>query len=326
MVDTPTTVADIIVPEVFNPYFVEETTRVNAFFQAGIVSPVPNLTFGENGGTHIQFPFWHALGERAQLLDDATNLDIKKITAGQDTAVQHARALVYGATDLSAALAGSDPMDAIGAGVAENWSYEFNMVLIATLKGAMGALGAESPDVNFLDISGLSGTAAYMDGLSFIDATQLLGDMKDRISGLLMHSAVESWLLKNDLIDTIPDSEGKSSINTFQGKRIIVDDANLPVNGVYTTYLCCPGAIGYGEGSPKVPSETGRLPLTGGGQEYLVTRRHFVLHPRGIKWAPQSGVPVKQTPSDAELAAAANWSRVYDPKNIRIVAFKHKIG
>lgn len=326
MTDTPTKVEDVIVPEIFNPYFVEETTRVNAFFVSGIVAPVPDLSLGENGGTHVQIPFWTALGERAQLLDDGTDLVIKRVGSGQDSAVLHARALVYGATDLSGDLAGDDPMSAIAAGVGENWSYEFSMTTIATLKGAMGALEAESPDVNTLDISGLSGDAANIDGPSFIDATQLLGDHKDRIAGVLMHSAVEAHLAKQDLIETHRDSEGKVFMKTFMDKFVIVDDANAATNGVYTTYLFGQGAIGYAEGSPKVPSEIGREALKGGGQEYLVTRRHYVLHPRGIKWNPASGVPALQTPSDAELADASNWSRVYDPKNIRIVKFDHKIN
>ena len=326
MTDTPTKVADVIEPEVFNPYFREMTTRVNAFFTSGIVASVPDVSMGDSGGTQVQMPFWNALGERAQLLDDNSNLVIKKITSDQDTAVLHARALVYGATDLSAALAGDDPMEAVAAGVAENWSYELNMMLISTLKGAFASLLAESPDVNVLDISALSGTASDIDGASFIDAAQLLGDHKDRIVGVLMHSAVEAHLAKNELIDYIRDSEGNLRMRTFMGKTVIVDDANVPSGTDYDTYLFGPGAIGWAEASPKVASETDRDPLIGGGQEYLVTRRHFVLHPRGVRWTPASGVPASTTPSDAELETAGNWTRVYEKKNLRMVRLTHTVA
>lgn len=327
MTDTPTKLADVIVPEIFNPYYRELSTDVNMFFQSGIVSTVDDLSFGTRGGTKIQMPFWKALNERAQLLNDTEDLEIKKVETGQDEAVQHARALVYGGTDLAAALAGSDPMDAIGADIGRNWSSEFNLQLIATLKGAAGALLAESPDVNSLDISGLSGASAYIDADSYIDASQTLGDAKAKITGILMHSAVEAWLRKNgEIIDFVPESETREIISTYQGKRIIIDDANTASAGVYNTFLFGEGAIGFGEGSPKVPTETGREPLLGGGQDYLVTRRHYVLHPRGIKWNPASGVPASVTPSDTELANAANWLRVWEPKNVRIVLFKHKIG
>jgi hypothetical protein len=74
-----------------------------------------------------------------------------------------------------------------------------------------------------------------------------------------------------------------------------------------------------------VPTETGRFALKNGGEEFLVTRRHYVLHPRGIAWTPQNGVPALASPSNAELADRGNWVRKYQSKNIRLVQFKHKV-
>ncbi len=194
-------------------------------------------------------------------------------------------------------------------------------MLMATLRGAMGVVTA-----NTHDISSLVGDAGNIDGISFIDATQKLGELKDQVVGMAMHSAVEASLAKRDLIETIRDSEGSIVMRTFMGKRVIVDDALTALSGdIYETYIFGPGAVGWGEGSPKVPSETERNALVNGGQEYLVSRRHFVLHPRGISWDPISGVPSKQTPSDAELTDTNNWSQVYDDKNIRIIRFVHRI-
>lgn len=321
MVDTPTKVADVIVPSIFTPYVIEQSVKINTFFQAGIITPVEDLTFGNRGGTQINMPYWKALDQRAQLLDDRFDLDIKKVNTAQDIAVEHARALVYGASDLSAALAGDDPMRAVGDGLAQNWSEEFNAMLISTLRGAMAAASA-----NTHDVSSVVGQAGNIDGSSFIDAAQKLGDHKNQIMGVAMHSAVEAQLGKNDLLDTIRDSDGNIVMTTFMGKRVIVDDALAALSGdIYETYLFGPGAIGWGEGAPKVPVETDRQPLKNGGQEYVVSRRHFVLHPRGIAWTPISGVPSKQTPSDAELASSGNWTLKYDQKNIRIVRFVHRI-
>jgi hypothetical protein len=324
MADTPTALEDVIVPEVFNPYMREASTRVNAFFASGVVTTVPDINLAGRGGSQVQMPFWQALGERAQLLDDTDDLEIRKINSAQDTAVLNARALVYGGTDLAAALAGDDPMDAVSAGVAENWSGEFNLQLIATLKGAMGALGAEGSPKNYLDISALSGAAAVIDGDSFIDASQTMGDAKAGIVAVGMHSATNACLAKQGLIETLRDADGQIMYDLFMGKRVITDDALSPTAGVYDTYLFGPGAVGFGEGSPKVPTETGREALKGGGQEYLVTRRHYVLHPRGIAWDPDTPT-TKPTPSDTELATVANWTRAYDPKNIRIVRFRHRV-
>ena len=260
-------------------------------------------------------------------LDDDDDLSIKKIETGQDAAVLHARALVYGATDLSGDLAGDDPMSAIGDGVGGNWSQEMNLMTFATLKGALGALAAESSPKNTVDISALSGDAAYMDGEAFIDTIQTLGDAKRRVTAVGMNSAVNAWLAKQGLIETMRDADGAVLYETFMGKRVIEDDANEAMSGgIFDTYIFGDGALGFGEGSPKVPSETERNALKNGGQEYLVTRRHFVIHPRGIRWTPVSGVPAKTTPSDAELANPSNWTRVWNPKNIRITRLRHKIG
>ena len=322
-----TLLTDMIVPEIFNPYMREQSIHLNAFWQSGIVRPVADLNFGNRGGLTIQMPFFKEIDGEAQLLDDTQNLSVSNIDTGKDVAVQHARALVYGASDLSAAISGSEPMQAIASYVAGNWSVVFTNQLIATLTGALGALADESEPVNSYDISSLSGSAAFIDGASFIDAAQMLGDAKGQIVAVGMHSAVEAHLAKNDLIEFIRDSEGRLVMSTFMGKRVIVDDAMVPASGgIYTTVLFGDGAVGFGEGEPKVPTETDRFALTAGGEEFLVTRRHYVMHPRGIKWNPQSGVPARMTPSNTELSDKDNWERVYESKNIRLVQFVHKIS
>lgn len=318
-----TKIADVIVPEIFNPYVIERTAELSALWQAGIVSTVSDIQLG-GGGSTIQMPFWQDLAGEDQVLDDSTDLTVSNIVASKDVAVVNGRALVYGATDLSGALAGDDPMRAIGDLIAAKWARQMQKVVISVLNGAMGALGDESK--NTLDISSLSGAASILDGDAFIDALGTLGDAEGKIQALAVHSATHRLMKKQGLIETIPPEDGKEEISLYQGKRVIVDDG-MPVDtGKYTTYLFGAGAIGYAEGTPKVPSEIEREALKNGGEEYLVTRRHFVLHPRGVKWDPVSGVPAKDTPSNAELAAKANWARVYESKNIRIVRLVHKVA
>ena len=55
----------------------------------------------------------------------------------------------------------------------------------------------------------------------------------------------------------------------------------------------------------------------------MINRRRFILHPRGIKYlgAAQAGL----SPTNAELANGANWTRVFEQKNIRVVQFNHNI-
>jgi len=162
-----------------------------------------------------------------------------------------------------------------------------------------------------------------------VDAIYKLGDNADKLTGFAMHSATVAKLTKDDLIETIPPSEGKPAVRMFLGKPVIVDDS-LPVNtdtGVYTTYIFGAGAFGWGEGGAPVPVETARDALA--GDDILVHRRHFILHPRGVAFKNADLSDGKggtnATPSNGNLADPQNWERVYEPKNVRIVQFRHKL-
>jgi hypothetical protein len=322
-----TLLSDVIIPEVFTPYMIERTAELSRFFTSGLIAPVSEVGNQSEGGGTVNMPFWQDLTGDDQILDDSTDLTVTNIGAEKDVAVWNGRALVYGAKDLVQALAGDDPMAAIADLMAAKWDRQFQKILLAVIQGAMSSLAAESPAVNTLDISGLSGAAAVFDGEAFIDALGTLGDAEQNISAVAVHSATHRLMKKLNLIDYLLDSEGMATIPSYQGKLLLIDDGLPYSGGVATTYLFGQGAIGYAEGSPKVPTETERNALVGGGEEYMVSRRHFVMHPRGIAWTPASGgIPAKTFPSNAELGAAANWTRKYESKNIRIVRFKHKLA
>ena len=117
------------------------------------------------------------------------------------------------------------------------------------------------------------------------------------------------------------------AFHTYQGKRVIVDDGCPVDKGVYTTYLFGDGAVALGNGNPEgfVPTEADRDKKKGSGVDYLINRRTFILHPRGIAFT-NANVAKTEGPSRAELKDASNWKPVYEQKQIRIVAFKHKLG
>lgn len=309
-----------VIPEIFLPYMIEKTSEKSEFGASGVIQAMPELKIPETGGDIVTMPFWQDLAGASQLLDSSTDLNVAKFTSSTDKAVLHGRALVYGATDFAAALAGSDPIKALADLYAAKWAREWQAILIQILAGAMAVVTD-----NVLDISGLSGAAALFDGASFVDANQKMGDCKDKLVAVAMHSAVEALIAKTDQIDYIKDSDGKLLYKEYQGKRVIIDDGMPVSNGVYTTYLFGLGAVGYAEGTPKKALEVSREPLRNGGEEYLISRRHFVLHPRGIKWDPASGVPAKDVPSNAECADSGNWTQAYESQNIRIVQFKHRV-
>ncbi|SDK40709.1 major capsid protein [Bradyrhizobium ottawaense] len=324
---TETRLSDMIVPTKFNKYVQTLSTQKSELFTSGIITDLTSVINAEIEGKTVNMPFFNDLdaSDAEQVLDDSTDLTVSKMTTGQDVAVKLLRGKAFGSSDLAADLSGADPIEAIANRFADWWNKRMQTALLATLGGAMGSTGMEA---NVSDISALTGGAEFFDADSFIDAAFLLGDEQGGLNGVAVHSLTLKAMVKADLIDFVPDSQGKLTVPTYLGKTVLVDDS-MPVSGaganrVFTTYIFGPGAIGFGEKSPKVPVEVERQALKGMGQEYIVNRRQWVMHPRGIKWL--GGTQAGVTPANSELANVANWQRVYDPKIIRIVAFKHKLA
>jgi hypothetical protein len=325
-----TKVSNIIVPEVFDPYVVQRTAVLSALIRSGIVIPDPFLDeLAKKGGKLINMPFFNDLTGDDELLDDTSDLTVNNIDAGQDVAALICRAKAWGVSDLAKALSGDDPMKAIGDLVAEYWARKEQTTLIKILSGVFADNIANDAADHVKDISIADGNNAADANLigadAVIDAATLLGDAAAKLVAIAMHSKVYSRLQKKNLIDFTPDSEQNIGWGTYLGKSVIVDDECIRVAGgvsgyVYTTYLFGKGAIGRGEGEPEMPTETDRDSLGGGGTDILITRRHYILHPRGVKFT--SANVVKSTPTNTELALAANWDRVYESKNVRLVALK----
>lgn len=320
---TKTIISDVIVPEVFNPYVIERTAELSAFYQSGIIARTPALdVLASSGGKLVNMPFWEDLSGDDEVLSDTEALTVGKITAGQDVAALLARGRAWSVNDLAKALSGDDPMAAIGDLVAAYWARRFQAILIKTLDGVFGN-DATLMNTNKHDISGAP-TAEDDDVISAktaVDAIYKLGDNADKLTGFVMHSATVAKLAKDDLIEYIKPSEGEPEVPTFLGKRVVVDDGLPNADGVYTTYIFGAGAFGWGEGGAPVPTETARDALS--GDDILVNRRHFILHPRGVAF--QNNQASGPTPSNTELADYRNWLRVYESKNVRIVQFKHKL-
>ena len=331
-----TTLQDVIVPELFNPYVINRTMELSALVQCGIIANNTEFdALASQAAPTVNMPFFEDLtGESEQVIEGA-DLEDNKITSQKDVAAILRRAKMWSATDLSAALAGSDPMAAIASLVAGFWARDMQKELIALLHGIFGTIPAGEGGTppaetrlasNLLDISGKSGSAANWSGAAFIDAEQMLGDAKAQLTGVCMHSATEAFLKKQNLIDMVQPSNDVG-FGTYQGKRVIVDDGCPVEKGVYTTYLFGNGAIALGNGNPVgfVPTETDRAKRKGSGVDYLINRKTMILHPRGIAWQ-NAEVANTEGPSRAEIQNPKNWNPVYEPKQIRIVAFRHKLA
>lgn len=326
-----TQIADVIVPEVFNPYMMQRTSEMARFYLGGIATQ--DATFdalATSGGRLLNMPFWNDLTGDDEVLSDSGALTPAKINAGQDVAALYMRGKAWQVNDLAKALSGSDPMAAIADLVAAYWARKFEGILLSNLTGVIADNVANDAGDMVANVSGATNadvtSATKFSGDVFVDGQATFGDATGDLAGIAFHPTVYHNLKKIDNISFEKQSMGELEIETYRGLRVIVD-RNLPYTPAvgagagdaaaqYTSYLFGTGAFALGQGSAPVPTETDRDSL--GGNDVLITRQHFLMHPRGIKFTDTT--VAGSSPTNAESALAANWDRVYERENVRIAA------
>lgn len=320
-----TQISDAVVPEVFNPYaqlLTEQKARLVTTGVLALSERLSELLLG--GGMTFNFPTWNDLSNDEERVgsDDPANAipnsggtapNIhRNIGSNREIAARLSRNQSWSTMDLTEALAGSDPSDAIAQRVGFYWARRLQAAVIAIMNGVIADnIANDSADYQF-DISG----STFVDGVTnfsaeaFLDATVTLGDSLEDLSAVMLHSIVYNRMRKNNLIDFIPDSEGRVNIPTFQGHTVIVDDGMPNTSGVFDTWLFGAGALFWGVGSPKVPTEVDRQPQSanGSGQENLYSRVEWSIHPAGhaIQNVTSGGGP-----TNTVLAQATSWDRVW---------------
>lgn len=327
-------ISDVIVPPVFTANVINKTTELSRLWGAGIIVPDAQISALAAGpASYFDMPYFNDLedGEANIGSDDPAQKSVPaKIGMNKDAAQKHFRNKSWSSMDLTSALLNQDPMGVIESLVAGYWARQMQRTLIAALTGVTAANVAQDAGDMTVNVAlpgaGTPADANRIAATVVLAAKQTMGDAAERLSAIAMHSVVYTNLQKQNLIAFIPNARGEVNIPTYLGYQVIVDDS-CPVemvsgNPVYTTYLFARGAIGYGEGSPKVATEVTRDAAAGNGegQEVLHNRKHFVLHPRGVKFtrAAMAGA----SPTNAELANATNWDRVYSRKQIGLAIIK----
>jgi hypothetical protein len=323
--------SDIIIPEVFTPYVIEQTTQRDAFLASGVVRPMAELNATE-GGDFINVPFWKAnLSGDFEVLSDSSSLTPGKITADKQVGVILHRGRAFEARDLAALAAGSDPMAAIGAKVADYVANQRQKDLLSCLKGVFGTLGNTSSSAAFfgLTIDGESGdTPTVLSPRHVAEARSLLGDQGDKLAAVCMHSKVYYDLVERRAIDYVSTADargtsttqsggsmvaafGNPTVPTYMGLRVIVsDDVQTEGSGgssEYATYFFTEGAVASGE-QMAMQTETDRDILA--KSDAMSIDLHYCYHPVGSKWAVTTTNPTR-----AQLETVGNWSKVYELKN-----------
>ena len=331
--------SDIIIPEVFTPYVIEQTTQRDAFLASGVVQPLAELNATE-GGDFINVPFWKAnLSGDFEVLTDSTSLIPGKIQADKQVGVILHRGRAFESRDLAALAAGADPMAAIGAKIADYIANQRQKDLLSCLAGVFGAV-EDTTGAAFIDLTidgGTGDTPTVLSPRHVAEAKSLLGDQGDKLTAIAMHSKVYYDLVERKAIDYVtaadvrvtPDSSmpdafggsiaaayaGNVNVPTYCGLRVIIsDDVQTVGSGAtteYATYFFTQGAIASGE-QMAMQTETDRDILA--KSDAMSIDLHYCYHPVGAKW----GVTTTN-PTRAQLETVGNWSKVYELKNLGIV-------
>src|SRR5690606_19972418 len=122
---------------------------------------------------------------------------------------------------LAAELAGDDPMRRTGERVVDYWVRQYQRILVATMAGVFADNVANDSSDMVIDIgsdsAGSPDESELVSAEAILDTKQTMGDAADDLSTLIMHSVVYTRLQKLNLIDFIPDSEGRVRFPTYLG-------------------------------------------------------------------------------------------------------------
>lgn len=323
----PTKLADIVFNTAFAQYFMRALTEKSALIKSGIAVADAQIAAicraAGFGGKTINLPYWNAIAGEEEILSDSSELSVNAITAGQDVAVIMRRGKAWGVNDLAAEIAGDDPIKNVADRLADFWARRKQAALFKVLAGVFGDNVANDGADLVLDISGETGDDALLSANTLLFAAQLLGDAKDSLTAIAMHSQAETVLNIAGSGGLFKPADTPAMLPTYNGRKVVMDDncTYNPATGVAELFLFGSGAVASNDVPVQMPFETDRQKLA--GNDIVISRSGFITHIRGIKW---KGNAVGASPTNTELATAGNWDRVWDKKDIRVVKLIAKLA
>jgi hypothetical protein len=337
--------ADTKIYDPFSNYIDEQSTLRSKFLATGLVSANPIIAANVTKGDKFKIPNWQPnLGGSIQIPTEGVPLSVNKLGSAEQVGVIFHRANVWGSSELAKLAVGAenDPMAAIGRRVTDYVLNAQQADLLAVLSGVFGPLGSSNSTAAFASMS-VDATGSNETDLSprhLVLADTILGEDADTFGAMVVHPDIYAYLRVREMINYVSAAELPgitasstiTGINAFGGdfsnafgttgqvplfanKAVIVSD-NAPRTGSagsykYGVYVFKQGAVGQAFQAP-VRTESDRDILTSGGEDVLKVQWDMCYHPLGASWA--GGI----NPSATDLATAANWTKVFDKKNIGV--------
>lgn len=297
--------------------------------QSGLITTDPRITTkAQTAGFEGVLPFWKrpAGGTSTNMSDDPTSkFTPKAVTQGSMTARMIQRVEGFSAMDIADYVDGSDALEYAYGEFARMWVEDEEAALIAIVKGLLADNVANDSGDMLKNVSVGTGSKVNFSIATYIEARKQLGDLGGNIKHLIAHSDVINNLRAAEPNAFVPASQTKLGLEQFAGLNVIETD-NLGVDTTtanypkYDLWLAGDGLFGYGAGSfgdTALAQVRDELAGDGSGQETIISRRRYILHPFGFsnKTAPTNGI----SQTNNELGTAATWDRVVDRKAVPLV-------
>jgi hypothetical protein len=314
-----TQLADIFVSDYYADLAPVNLPEKTAVFDSGIIVKSPELdAIASNGQGTAEIAYWQDLDADEEPNISNDDPDDLGLVGKAEMGSMRARTLYlnkgYGVADLTTELARTEPMQHIRNRFGTYWTRRWQRYLLGAARGIIASNIANDAGDMVVD------AGAAISAGAFQDAAFTSGDAADVFSAIGVHSVVMNQMVKQDLIEYLRDSDGRIILSTYLGKPVFMDDSLVYGAGRYLSVFFGQGAFGYGEGSPANPVELERKPSggNGGGAEVLWERKTMILQPAGFSW--KGGENRNLSPTATQYAAAANWERVFDRKQVPFAA------
>lgn len=329
-----TNIANLWTPDIWIPAIREVLATRPSLFTSGAVAQNGQLNALASGpGTVVNMPFFtDPTDTDDEIQVESTDVNVGNIASSKMIGVICNRQHAKGATALSAAVSGEDPIGEVTASLGMTRLKQRHKTALALLRGVLGT-GTEAANsangclrANRFDYFDEDGTDAddsqMMDVDKFIDAKSAMGELADTLANgaLFVHPTVLGGLEKQDITAFSIKSQGPYTIRTYRGIPIVLSEslrrAGTTAGYVYETFLLANGSLGYGE-KPQQGDVQDVASLQIDLNRYkndqvVIDRTRFVMHPNGCRWG---GTPGGQSPTNAELQTCSNWTFVFSTTN-----------
>lgn len=329
-----TRLTDVVPVKTFAKIVEGKITENSKFRQSGIITTDPRITNkAQTAGFEGSLPQWKPLpgGEATTMSDDPASKGVPgKVEQVNMTARMIQRARSIAAMDITDYASDSEAIAYAASEIARLWLSDEESAVIAILNGLLADNAANDSKDMVLEKHLTTGTITEANKLNWdnlITGRQQLGDTGNQLTFLFAHSDVVNNLRKKEPNAFVPASATDIGLEKY-GKYSIIETDNFGVGGttnfpIYTSFLAGPGLFGYGAGSfgdTALAQVRDEFAGDFSGQETIISRRRYILHPFGFSNKTAAANGVSQT--NSELSTAATWDRVVTRKAVPLVAIK----